>query len=580
MSKSHGNDGAEALPESLEDAYVDLADEKEKELGSIRPPASDESRPPSERAPDASTAHHGAGDDNDGEAKLPMSKARCIALVATVMGAAFLNTLSIQSTVIILPSIGRDLNIPESRVQWVVSANTLTFGCFLLFWGRIADIYGKKTIFILGSGWLVIAAAINPFLPNEIAFYIFRALQGLGSAANVPTAIGILGTTFPPGKAKNYAFSTYSAGAPLGSIFGNLLGGFISQYASWKWVFGAVAILGAIVTLAGIVFIPAPKHTLHDEGVTVKASVDWLGAALITVGSLTLMLALTEGNVVGWSTPWIPVLIVVSVILIVFFVLWQRHLEKRGGQPPLMKVSIFKSARFSAAMAIMALAFSSFNNFIVYATYYYQNYQGLDPLQTTLRFLPTGIGGVLIAAVVAQLLARIPTYFILAFGNASVTISNLLFAVPIPPATTYFAYGLPAMILSVVGADTAWPCLTLFTSHSLPQEDQALGGALVNMMGQIGRTIGLAIATAIQTAVMAKERGVGVEDVGHMVVGEDASLAGLRAANWWSAGLGLMSLVLVIGIFRGSGIIGKAGVKREAKKRAGIAARGALQEPA
>ena len=131
---------------------------------------------------------------------------------------------------IILPSIGRDLSIPESRLQWIVSANTLAFGCFLLFWGRIADIYGKKTMFVLGSGWMAITAAINPFLPNEIAFYVFRALQGLvssaispvagercrfadeldqGSAANVPTAIGILGTTFPPGKAKNYAFSTY-----------------------------------------------------------------------------------------------------------------------------------------------------------------------------------------------------------------------------------------------------------------------------------------------------------------------------------------------------------------------------------
>ncbi len=244
-----------------------------------------------------------------------------------------------------------------------------------------------------------------------------------------------------------------------------------------------------------------------------------------------------------------------------------------------MKVSIFRSARFSAAMAIMALVFSSFNCFVVYATYYFQDYQGYDPLQTTLRFIPTGVSGVIVAIIVSQLLSRIPTYVMLVFGHISVALANLLFAVPIPSTTTYFAYGFPAMILSVLGADTAWPCLTLFTSHSLPQEDQALGGALVNMMGLLGRTLGLAIATAIQTAVMAHERGVGVQDVGHMKAWEEATLLGLRAANWFSFSMALSSLALVIGVFRGSGIIGRAGVKREAKKQAPPAESRIVEQP-
>ena len=370
-----------------------------------------------------------------------------------------------------------------------------------------------------------------------------------------------------------------AAGAPLGSVFGNILGGLITQYASWKWVFGAVAILTALVAVAGIVFIPSPKPVPHQAGVSARASVDWIGAALITVGLLLLLFALTEGNVVGWQTPWVPVLIVVSVILVVLFVAWQHYLEKKGARPPLMKVSIFRSARFSAAMGIMALVFSSFNCYVVYATYFYQDYQGLDPLQTTLRFIPTGVSGVMVAAIVSQLMARIPTYLMLVFGHVSVALANLLFAVPISPATTYFAYGFPAMILSVLGADTAWPCLTLFTSHSLPQEDQALGGALVNMMGLLGRTLGLAVATAIQTAVMAHERGVAVQDAGEMFEGEEATLLGLRAASWWSFALAITSLALVIGFFRGSGIVGKSGVKREAKKQAPVREEGVMEQP-
>ena len=166
--------------------------------------------------------------------QLPTSKARIIALVVTLTGAAFLNTLSVQACIIVLPTIGRDLNIPSPRQQWIVSSYSLAFGCFLLLWGRLADVYGKRLIFILGSAWVCVVTLVCPFVPNEISFDVIRGLQGLGAAANVPTAIGILGVTFPPGKAKNYAFAAYSSGAPMGSVFGNILGGVVGQYASWK----------------------------------------------------------------------------------------------------------------------------------------------------------------------------------------------------------------------------------------------------------------------------------------------------------------------------------------------------------
>jgi len=286
-------------------------------------------------------------------------------------------------------------------------------------------------------------------------------------------------------------------------------------------------------------------------------SVDWIGAFLITAGLFALLFALTEGNVVGWSTPWVSVLIVISAILVTLFVFWQRHLEKTGKLAPIMKVSIFHSMRFSAAMMTMALFFSSFNGFLVYATFFYQNYQGLSALQTTLRFIPTGVVGLITAFIVSQLLSVIPAYMMLACGNLCVSIACLLFAVPIPSDTMYWANGFPAMVLSVFGADIAWPCLILFTSLALPQSDQALGAALVNSMGQVGRAITLAIATAIQTAVMARERGVSVEEVGNVEQWDHASLMGLRAANWLNFALGITAIGVVLFAFRGSGVIGK-----------------------
>ncbi|KFH47309.1 putative MFS-type transporter -like protein [Hapsidospora chrysogenum ATCC 11550] len=501
-------------------------------------------------------------DDEQQQPPLPFSKARCIALL-THTTSPFEQTLSLQTVVIILPTIGEALSIPESRLQWIVSSYSLAFGCFLLLWGRIADIYGKRLIFIAGSVWVTVIIAVTPFLPNEIAFDLFRALHGLGAAANVPTAIGILGVTFAPGRAKNYAFSTYAAGAPLGSVFGNIVSGLIAEYASWKWVFGASAIMAGAISVLGIIVIPPPPpavtRALEGGGDRKSAaSVDWIGAFLVTVGLLLLLFALTEGNVVGWSTPWVSALIVVSLLIVAAFVFWQRHLEKSGGRAPLVKVSLFGNLRFSAVMLIMCVFFASFNNYLIFATYFFQNYQGLSPLQTMLRFIPTGIGGCIVAAVVARILDRVPTVFILLCGNLSVSVACLLFAVPIPPSTSYFAWALWAMLLSVIGADTTWPSLTLFTSRSLPPEDQAVGGALINAAGQLGRAVGLAISTATQTAVMASARGVPVEHAGGMEAWDPPTLRGIRAANWVNFGLGVASLVIVPFAFRSMEIVGRA----------------------
>ncbi|KAM4059804.1 major facilitator superfamily protein [Hirsutella rhossiliensis] len=569
--------------------------------------------PATETRPTSSNASRDDAKDAGDAPALPLSKARCIALVATVTGAAFLNTLSIQSVVIILPAIGRDLAVPDSRQQWIVSSYSLAFGCFLLFWGRVADIYGKRLIFVLGSVWVTVLAAANPFMPHEVAFDLFRGLHGLGAAANVPTAIGILGVTFPPGKAKNYAFSTYAAGAPLGNVFGNLFSGLIAEYSSWRWVFGASAVLAGVIAVAGVVFIPSSTEldearpaAAAEEAPMVQAatttcgaetrrtgdavpvssscaddasprgprnpspppSIDWIGAGLITTGLVALMFALTEGSAAGWSTPWVPATIAASLLVIAGFVLWQRHLERldrRGGRrrhrllgpPPLMKVSMFGNARFSAVMVIMGLFFASFNSFLVYATYFFQDFQGLSPLQTMLRFVPAGATGAVIALVVAQLLGRVPTLFILVCGNLAVAAASLLFALPIPPSTSYFAFGLPAMMLSVLGADTTWPCLTLFTSQALPREDQAVGGALINAVGQFGRAIGLAVSTAVQTAVVARARGVPVGEADGVRPWEPESLRGLRAANWVNFAYGMASLAVVLVAFRSMDVVGR-----------------------
>ncbi|KAK1092920.1 hypothetical protein LTR48_003380 [Friedmanniomyces endolithicus] len=496
--------------EYVSSSSAPLRDEADDVGDVVRPPETRDAEKNENGVAIHPTASHGS--------QLPMSKARTIAPVITLTGAAFLNTLSVQAAVIVLPTIGRDLHIPAARQQWIVSAYSLAFGCFLMLWGRLADVYGKRLIFIMGSAWVCVVTLLCPFIPNEIGFDVFRGLQGLGAAANVPTAIGILGVTFAPGQAKNYAFATYSAGAPLGSVFGNILGGIVGQYASWHWIFWILAIMAAGVTAAGHFVIPVPA--VRPTKSELKNAVDWVGGTTITVALCALLFAMTQGNVVGWGTWYIGFIIGASALLITIFVAWQLYLEKRTTRRPLMKVTLFKDLRVSAAMFTMALFFASFNNFLIYATFYYQDYKGRDAIETTIRFLPTGVG-----------------------GNSE----------------TYWAYGFPAMCLCVFGADTLFPTLVLFNAHSLPKEDQALGGAMINAVGQVGRAIGLAIATAIQVAVQeGHERSASLAVTGTKSLGNPAFRAGLRAADWFSVALGALAFVTVSMAFRGAGVIGRA----------------------
>ncbi|OAA71774.1 drug resistance protein [Akanthomyces lecanii RCEF 1005] len=478
-----------------------------------------------------------------------LSRSQSIALVAAVSGAGFLNTFSSQAAVITLPTISRDLNIPPGRQQLVISVYGLAFGCFLLLWGRVADIFNKRTIFVVGSIWVTLSTAVTAFAPNEGAFHAFRALQGIGAAANVPTAIGVLGTTFARGKARIYAFSFYSAATPLGSVLGNLLSGFIASYTSWKWVFGVLAILAACVTIAGYFTIPPQKSSRNSTDAQLMDRLDLVGAVLSTTGLGSLLYVLSTGNQAGWATPWVPVVIVVAIALIIGFIVWERHLEASNNCSPLLRVSLFRTRDFSASMAVMCMLFASFNGFLVYTTIFYQDYQQLSALQTTLRFIPTGVVGVVMAISIAPLLSRISTVPVLLAGSLSTSISSLLFAVPIPTDTSYFKYGLWAMILATLGADSTTPCLYSIVSHAVSDEYQAVAGAMLNVSMQLGRVLGLAIATATQTAVTAKARHAHVGGDTSVLPWDESSLKGLRAANWLNFSFGIASLVIIIAVF-------------------------------
>ena len=315
--------------------------------------------------------------------------------------------------------------------------------------------------------------------------------------------------------------------------------------------------ISAISTTASFFVIPLPP--MQPEP-TIRNTVDWIGGTIITVGLVVLLFALSEGNVVGWSTAWVPALIVVSFLIVIAFGFWQHHLETKTQKRPLMKMSIFNNRKFTWANVVMGLFFSSFNNYLVFATYWFQDFQGLSVIQTTLRFMPNGVTGIMVATVTGFLLSHVRGDYILMFSTFAISMSSLLFAIPIPEDTIYWSYGFPAMVFCVCGADTIFPVLTLFVAKTLPPEDASLGGALISAVGQIGRAVGLALATAVQTAIVAKEMGVRVDQVGVEGLGMEpwnpALKAGIRGTAWFNFGMSVLSLLIVVVFIRGIGIIG------------------------
>ena len=206
-------------------------------------------------------------------------------------------------------------------------------------------------------------------------------------------------------------------------------GGVVAEYLDWKWVFWIFGMVSAISTLASFFVIPLPP--LQPEPV-MRNTVDWIGGTLITVGLIILLFALSEGNVVGWSTPWVPTLIVVSLLIVVAFGFWQHHLETKTQKRPIMKMSIFKNRKFMWANVLMGLFFSNFNNYLIFATYWFHDFQGLSVIQTTLRFIPNGVTGIMVATVTGFILSHVRGDFILIFSTFAVSMSSLLFAIPIP----------------------------------------------------------------------------------------------------------------------------------------------------
>ncbi|KAG6866162.1 hypothetical protein C0991_008116 [Blastosporella zonata] len=524
--------------------------------------------------------------DIEREASIPVpvhpsrSTFKSIVLVVTCTFAMVVNvglppvkSANNTSVSISLSTVGRDLHIDENQLEWLVSAYPLSSGCLLLVCGRLADLYGRKKTFVVGSTLLAAFTLGCGFAQDSLTLDILRGFQGIGAAATIPASLGILAHAFPPSRARSIAFSTFAAGAPVGAAFGMALGGVLTQVTkpTWRSPFFFEAGLTVLCLIGGIISFDADLPSQE-----VDRRVDWLGALLVTAGLVLIVFVLGQGEIAPqqWKTPYIIALLIVGVLLIVVFLFWQLHLERVQEQreehfklgddadaselsintlswlspPPLMKVSLWARAkgRFAVMMCIAFMTWCSFLSWNFWAQLYYQNYHGYTPILTVIRFLPMFVSGIICNMVVAAIISYIPILYLIAFGTMGTSIAALLFAV-IDPNATYWAFGFPAAVISVFGADFVFASGTLFIAKVAQPHEQSLAGALFQTMTQLGTSLGVTVTTVIFNRITLQQTGSSVGT---------PPLLSYQAAQWGAFAFGVLSMALAIVFFRGVGIVG------------------------
>nr|XP_019043023.1 hypothetical protein I302_08733 [Kwoniella bestiolae CBS 10118]OCF21953.1 hypothetical protein I302_08733 [Kwoniella bestiolae CBS 10118] len=421
---------------------------------------------------------------------LVLSRLQKIMLGGTISVTYFMMSLSVGSGLLIIPVMADYFNVSVLAVQWVTSAYQLAYGWLvrgLLVSGRLADLYGRKKLYLLGMLVSSIANIISGVIPNRIALTVFRAIAGLGLSISAPAGFGIIGTTFREEPSRTMAFAALGVGTPLGAVVGEVIGGLISGTGrkGWQYLYFLIAGFGILPIITGIIYIPSddkitPSRASPSDisgndpnGVDRSKKVDWIGAGLITVGLSLLLFSVTQAGLVerGWKTPYIPPVFSISAVMIILFGIWEYHLEHRITStafdvPPIVRLSVFTRHkwRISAILGIAFFDWMGVCGWVYLTSVYYQDLLGYSPLKNAVYILPAPITGVICSYLVTLAAPRISAPILLALGGISTGLANALFAFQ-PPHSIYWGHKFFGAILQPFGGDLTIPIGSVMISN-------------------------------------------------------------------------------------------------------------------
>ena len=459
-----------------------------------------------------------------------MKKHRMIILLLLAL-TMFLVVLDSSIINLALPAIKSALGFDTASLQWVVTAYILTFGGFLMLGGRLADLYGRRRILVLGMGGFVLFSLLLGFAASGPMLIALRALQGLAAALMAPTALSILLTTFEEGHERNKALSIWSIVASGGAAIGVFLGGLLTQYLGWEWCFFVNVPIGILGIIGVMKYVPAHSQEAKDK------HLDLPGAVLVTGGLMSLVYALTAATEAGWTAPSTLLTLLLSAILIGAFLF-----NETKAKHPLVPLSIFRIRNVSGANLVMLPVMAGALGMFYFSSLFVQNVLQYSPVMSGLAFLPIPIIIGILSHYAPHLLERFGFKKLMVVGISLITVGTFLMSF-VTVDSSYWTHLLPAFLILASGFGTSFISVAVAATAGVPGNEAGLASGLMNTSQQIGGALGLAIL-----AVVASSATTGSVNAGQSMV--EASVHGYQQAFFWAAVLIAVSLLIAIFVIR------------------------------
>ena len=473
-------------------------------------------------------------------------------ILAAICVAQFMVVLDIAVVNVALPSIRTDLNFSVESLQWVLSAYAIFFGGFLLLGGRLADVLGRRRLFMAGLVLFAGASLACGFAWSEASLITFRCIQGLGGALLSPAALSILVTTFAEGRERNLALGVWGGIAGSGAAAGTLLGGLLTSAFGWQWIFFVNVPIGAVLIGLSPILLPAAREGGERRG---WRGFDIPGAVTATAGLMLLVYGLTRATQIGWSSAeTIALLAVAAGLLLSFAVIEQR------ARHALLPLRILGLATPRAANIVGFLIGASLFSQFFLLSLYMQQVLHYSALKTGVAYVATTFLSVLFAMVAQALVNRVGTRVVLPIGLGLIMVATLFYA-RLPVNGSYVADLLPGFVLAGVGLGLAFVPDSIAALTGARAREAGAASGLINTSQQIGGAVGLAAVTTIATTATTSYLR------GHAALGALAPAAalthGFRIGFFVLAGVLLGAVVLSAVLIRTEPVAAEAGVSVE-----------------
>ncbi len=405
--------------------------------------------------------------------------------LALLAAAQFVVVLDASIVNVALPSIGKDLQFSQDDLSWVVNAYVLVFGGFLLLGGRLADLLGRRRLFIVGLILFAVASLAGGLAQSAGWLVAARAVQGLGAALLSPAALSLVTVLFAEGSERNKAMGVWGAVAGSGGAVGVLAGGMLTEWAGWEWVLFVNVPIGIAAALLAPRLLPESRN----EG---ERHFDIAGAVTITAGLSLLVYALVDANNAGWTSTQTLGLGALALALIASFYV----IERRQKAPLVPFPGIFRIRTITginvAAVLIAAALFSMF----FFISLYMQNVLGFSPIETGLAYLPLAVGIIITAGASAGLVTRFGFKPVLVSGLV-VTAASLVWFSQIDASGSYVGDVLFPSILAAIGLGLAFVSMMVASVSGVETHEAGLASGLINTSQQLGGALGLAILVSV-----------------------------------------------------------------------------------